>query len=133
MDPLRARLESLKKCQWIQETTLNFRLELGLRPATRRPETNCFNHKFSQFLPRTKMRLVAILETLLVVVAAASAAKIPWPSPGPETNWFSAAGHGVFTHYLDALQNDFGSNSQGKNTTWSECVDGERWQPVLYH
>jgi hypothetical protein len=29
----------------------------------------------------------------------------------------------VFTHYLDGLQNNFGSNSLGKNTTWSDCVD----------
>lgn len=50
-------------------------------------------------------------------------AELPWPSPGPETNWFSEAGHGVFTHYLDSLQNEFGSNSQGRNTTWSQCVD----------
>ena len=58
--------------------------------------------------------------TLVGTVAFASQS---WPPPGPETDWFSAAGHGVFTHYLDGLQNEFGSNSQGKNSTWSECVD----------
>jgi len=40
-----------------------------------------------------------------------------------ETDWLSAAGRGVFTHYLNELQNSFGSNSQGKNTSWSDCVD----------
>ena len=40
----------------------------------------------------------------------------------PETDWFSEAGHGVFTHYLSGLQNNFGRNSQGKNSTWEECV-----------
>jgi hypothetical protein len=44
------------------------------------------------------------------------------PSPRPETDWFSAAGRGVFTHYLGGLQNDFGRNSQGKNSTWDQCV-----------
>ena len=29
----------------------------------------------------------------------------------------------VFTHYLDGLQNNFGSNSLGKNSTWTECVN----------
>ena len=40
-----------------------------------------------------------------------------------ETDWLSNAGHGIFTHYLNGLQNSFGSNSQGKNTSWSDCVD----------
>jgi hypothetical protein len=44
-------------------------------------------------------------------------------SPLSETDWFSAAGHGVFTHYLDTLQNQFARNSLGKNSTWTECVD----------
>ena len=46
----------------------------------------------------------------------------PPPSPLPETDWLSAAGHGVFTHFLYKLQNDFGSNSLGQNSTWDECV-----------
>jgi len=33
------------------------------------------------------------------------------------------AQHGIFTHYLNGLQNSFGPNSQGKNTSWSDCVD----------
>ena len=41
----------------------------------------------------------------------------------PETDWLSRAGHGVFTHYLSSLQNDFGRNSQGKNSSWDEAVD----------
>ena len=42
----------------------------------------------------------------------------------PETDWFSAAGHGVFTHLLSNLQNEFGRNSQGKNSSWDDCVNG---------
>lgn len=41
----------------------------------------------------------------------------------PETDWLSRAGHGVFNHYLDGLQNSFGPNSNGQNTSWSDCVD----------
>ena len=41
----------------------------------------------------------------------------------PETDWFSSAGHGVFTHYLSSLQNEFGRNSQGQNSTWDACVN----------
>lgn len=58
-------------------------------------------------------------------VAAAAltlSAYAQWPPPGPETAWLSAAGHGVFTHYLEGLQNEFGPNSQGRNTTWSAAV-----------
>jgi len=36
----------------------------------------------------------------------------------PETDWFSAAGRGVFTHYLSGLQNGGGRNAQGKNSTY---------------
>eukprot|EP01052_Picozoa_sp_SAG31_P056927 SAG31_NODE_16574_length_703_cov_1.448675_1_plen_72_part_10 len=32
----------------------------------------------------------------------------PPPSPLPETDWLSAAGHGVFTHFLNGLQNENG-------------------------
>jgi hypothetical protein len=46
----------------------------------------------------------------------------PSPDPLPETDWFAAAGRGVFTHYLSSLQNNFGRNSQGQNSTWDECV-----------
>ena len=42
--------------------------------------------------------------------------------PLPETDWLAEAGHGVFTHYLDSLQNNFGRNSQGKNSSWDACV-----------
>eukprot|EP00035_Acanthoeca_spectabilis_P000819 m.75793 g.75793 ORF g.75793 m.75793 type:complete len:409 (-) comp10449_c0_seq1:161-1387(-) len=55
---------------------------------------------------------------VLIVAAAAGSAE----SPRPETDWFSAAGHGVFTHFLDLLQNSNGRNSQGYNTTWNETV-----------
>jgi alpha-L-fucosidase len=44
------------------------------------------------------------------------------PSPLPETDWLSQAGHGTFTHFLNGLQNEFGRNSQGKNSTWDDCV-----------
>ena len=47
-------------------------------------------------------------------------------APLPETGWFSEAGHGIFVHYLNGIQNactDSGRcNSGGKNTSWSECV-----------
>ena len=43
--------------------------------------------------------------------------------PLPETDWFSTAGHGIFTHYLSGLQNSFGRNSQDRNSTWDECVN----------
>ena len=39
----------------------------------------------------------------------------------PETDWFFHAKRGVFTHYLDGLQNG-GSNSLGKKTSWDDCV-----------
>ena len=44
------------------------------------------------------------------------------PSPLPETDWFSEAGHGIFTHFLNGLQNNYGRNSGGKNSTWDQCV-----------
>jgi len=44
--------------------------------------------------------------------------------PAPETDWFAAAGRGIFTHYLDGLQNSAASpNSNGRETSWSDCVD----------
>ena len=46
-----------------------------------------------------------------------------WPPPGPETDWLAEAGHGIFTHYLNGLQNSFGPNSQNRNTSWSDCVN----------
>ena len=46
----------------------------------------------------------------------------PTPSPLPETDWFSEAGHGIFTHYLNGLQNEFGRNSLGSNTSWDQTV-----------
>jgi len=61
--------------------------------------------------------------TSLSIVAGGPHAMTSFPPPGNETEWFRAAGHGLFTHYLDGLQNSFGPNSQGKNTTWSDCVD----------
>lgn len=47
---------------------------------------------------------------------------LPPPSPLPETDWLSKAGHGVFTHFLNGLQNEFGRNSQGLNSSWDDCV-----------
>ena len=41
----------------------------------------------------------------------------------PETDWFSAAGHGVFTHYLSNLQNNFGRNAQNRNSSWDACIN----------
>jgi hypothetical protein len=35
----------------------------------------------------------------------------------------AASGHGIFTHFLNGLQNEFGRNSLGKNSTWEECVN----------
>ena len=43
-------------------------------------------------------------------------------SPLPETDWLSVAGHGVFTHFLDGLQNQFGRNSLGMNTVRSTLL-----------
>ena len=53
-----------------------------------------------------------------------SPAPVPAPPPSllPETDWLSAAGHGVFTHFLNGLQNEDGRNSLGQNSTWDECV-----------
>ena len=76
--------------------------------------------------PPRRIRRPAASRLLLAAAFAAAAAPLAsaqWPPPGPETDWLSAAGHGVFTHYLDGLQNGFGPNSQGKNTTWSAAVD----------
>eukprot|EP00039_Didymoeca_costata_P021073 m.343319 g.343319 ORF g.343319 m.343319 type:complete len:366 (+) comp22687_c0_seq1:102-1199(+) len=42
--------------------------------------------------------------------------------PLPETDWMVKARVGVFTHYLDGLQNNFGRSSLMKNTSWEECV-----------
>ena len=52
---------------------------------------------------------------------AAAAPPSP-PSPLPHTDWLSRAGHGVFTHFLNGLQNEGGRNSQGKNSSWDSCV-----------
>eukprot|EP00040_Diaphanoeca_grandis_P027230 m.154521 g.154521 ORF g.154521 m.154521 type:complete len:434 (+) comp30893_c0_seq2:45-1346(+) len=63
---------------------------------------------------------------LVALISSISSQRAPLSTPPPplphETDWFSLAGHGIFTHYLDKLQNDFGRNSQGKNTSWDECV-----------
>eukprot|EP01050_Picozoa_sp_SAG11_P001599 SAG11_NODE_71_length_18338_cov_14.752974_3_plen_2964_part_00 len=44
-----------------------------------------------------------------------------------ETDWISQAGTGIFVHYLQGIQNNCTDisrcNSQGKNTSWSQCVD----------
>lgn len=55
--------------------------------------------------------------------AARSQSSSSPPSPLPETDWLSAAGHGVFTHFLEGLQSEFGRNSGGLNSSWNECVD----------
>lgn len=40
------------------------------------------------------------------------------------TDWFMQAQHGVFTHYLDSLQNNPASpNSLGQSSSWNECVN----------
>jgi hypothetical protein len=62
---------------------------------------------------------------LACLAAAASAAAAPAaaaPLLGNETDWFSLAGHGLFTHYLNQLQNANGPNSLGRNTSWSQAV-----------
>eukprot|EP01046_Picozoa_sp_COSAG06_P050493 COSAG06_NODE_8011_length_2303_cov_1.640653_2_plen_160_part_00 len=80
-------------------------------------------------LPPPLLVLVLLLLLLAPAAPAAPGARAQQssrlaasPSPRPETDWFSAAGRGVFTHYLGGLQNDFGRNSQGKNSTWDQCV-----------
>jgi hypothetical protein len=62
-----------------------------------------------------------LLLLLLAAVAAAGSTGAGWNvpaldaldphSPLPETDWLSAAGHGVFTHFLNGLQSEFGRNS----------------------
>ena len=54
------------------------------------------------------------------MATSSTATSIP---PPPETNWFHNAGRGVFTHYLNGLQNNKGPNSLGRNTSWSDTVD----------
>ncbi|MCG8310134.1 MAG: alpha-L-fucosidase [Cytophagales bacterium] len=40
------------------------------------------------------------------------------------TDWFKEAGFGLFFHYLNGLQNNKDKvNSQGKQTSWNECVN----------
>ena len=42
----------------------------------------------------------------------------------PSTDWFLKAGFGVFTHYLNSLQNNRAQlHSLGKETDWDTCVD----------
>ena len=41
----------------------------------------------------------------------------------PETDWFAEAGHGVFTHLLGKLQNEYGPNSQNKNSSWDAFIN----------
>jgi len=54
----------------------------------------------------------------LLLVSFASATLLA----GPPTDWISGK-KGVFTHYLDGLQNNFGPNSLNQNSSWSDCVD----------
>ena len=58
---------------------------------------------------------LCLAAALFVLLAGAAAAAAP--------SDFMAGHHGVFTHYLNSLQNSDGSNSLGRNTTWSDCVD----------
>ena len=67
------------------------------------------------------MRALVTLCCWLVATGCA-AGPAAHSSPLPETDWLSAAGHGVFTHFLNGLQNEFGRNSQGKNSSWDACV-----------
>ena len=57
-----------------------------------------------------------------LLVSGAAALHVPSAPPGPSTDWFSVAQRGIFTHYLPGLQNNFGYSSQGKNSSWSDCV-----------
>ena len=41
-----------------------------------------------------------------------------------------AGKRGIFTHYLNGLQNSYGPNSNGENSTWSQCV--EEFNATLY-
>lgn len=58
----------------------------------------------------------------VALILAALAATAAAPSYLTPSDWF-AGHHGVFTHYLNQLQNSDGSNSLGRNTSWSDCVD----------
>jgi hypothetical protein len=90
---------------------------------------------------------------LLLLLAAVAAARgstgagwnvpalDPLPhSPLPETDWLSAAGHGVFTHFLNGLQSEFGRNSLvrivrgGEHTTEGTryCHSHELFIQTLY-
>jgi hypothetical protein len=79
--------------------------------------------KLTQITRLSKKMTTFHLLVVAIATATSVAGVVQWPPPGPETDWLSAAGHGVFTHYLDGLQNEFGINSQGRTTTWSDAVD----------
>jgi len=70
--------------------------------------------------PACLLKSDTMLAALVGFVWAAAITSATWhaidPSPRPETDWLSSAGHGVFTHFLNGLQNDDGRNSQGMNT-----------------
>ncbi len=57
-------------------------------------------------------------------------------SKHPSTDWFLKAGFGVFTHYLDSLQNNKAQlHSLGKETDWDSCVnefDTERYADIMH-
>lgn len=60
-----------------------------------------------------------IIILLLISTVKLNAQDIPH-----RTDWFKKAGFGLFFHYLYALQNNKESpNSQGKQTSWDECVN----------
>ena len=79
----------------------------------------------AQVVPRTAHGALCVVGPMpmllfLAMVITSTATSIP---PPPETNWFHNAGRGVFTHYLNGLQNNKGPNSLGRNTSWSDTVD----------
>jgi hypothetical protein len=55
---------------------------------------------------------------------ALAAGPLAWAAPqNPATDWFQKAGYGVFTHYLEDLQNAPEQiHSLGRRSSWDECV-----------
>ena len=71
--------------------------------------------------------LIAALCAALIPTAATSAQEraVPDKTPDPaRTENFRSKRYGVFFHYLNGVQNSAESlNSDGKETSWDECVD----------
>ena len=65
----------------------------------------------------------ALAGALLCGVLTVFAGRAHAAARNPATDWFQKAGYGVFTHYLEDLQNDPTQiQSLGRKTTWDECV-----------